>query len=104
MPTHPGSGISMNLEETMSHGISKGDLVMIVKPSHCCSNGKALGRVFTVTAIDHRGARCRHCGQTFPGPTVMCSDRLGYLPARVKRIPPIDASESSASEIELHAA
>ena len=87
----------------MAQGISAGDLVMIVKPSTCCGNGTALGRVFTVAAVDPRGIRCLHCGQTFSGPNVAHPDGRGYLPSRCKRIPPTSASESTTTELELYA-
>lgn len=85
----------------MSHGIAKGDLVMVVKPSTCCNNGTALGSVLTVTGVDPRGVRCMHCGQTFDGPNASCSNGYGYLFVRLKRIPPIGANESSGCETEL---
>lgn len=85
----------------MDLGITKGDLVMVVKPSTCCNNGAALGSVLTVTGVDPRGVRCIHCGQTFDGPNALCSNGYGYLFVRLKRIPPISANESSACEAEL---
>jgi hypothetical protein len=88
----------------MSQNIAEGDLVMVVKPSSCCGNGTALGLVFTVSTFDPRGVRCIHCGQTFSGPNVTSPNGYGYIPARLKRIPPHSVSESSASRLELHAA
>ena len=67
--------------------IKAGDLVVLVKPTHCCGYDKNLGLIFRVHSLV-RGTKCA-CGDFN---NVDCATIDGWWRAelsRLKRIPPL---------------
>ena len=82
----------------MSEQISVGDLVVIVRASHCCGRDKTLGRIFTVEAISSTNYQCRRCKVITEAS--LCAWRDGWVVplSRLKRIPPLAELEQTTEQ------
>lgn len=83
--------------------IKKGDLVMVVKPSPCCGNTSAIGRVFRVLEerISGKGM-CIHCYSISTGDRALIGDINRYvLFTRLIKIDPPEDSAAMERESEM---
>ena len=81
--------------------IQVGDLVMVVKPTPCCGNEKAIGDIHVV--LEPVGlapnTRCIYCNLLGPHiDTVKIAERLVIERYRLKRIPPLEELEGQRTE------
>lgn len=85
--------------------IKTGDLVMVVKPTPCCGNCKAIGRTFTVKGVSASEAVCRYCGRIDKLEDALSVDDRRYDISRLKKIdPPADGdSLPTRADIEVAA-
>ena len=77
----------------MSNGIKAGDLVIVVRPSRCCSNTKTLGLTFVALDVVHAPAYCCYCdrGGIFTQAVISGFDAIDI--DRLKKIdPPADGA------------
>lgn len=81
--------------------IKKGDLVMVVKPTTCCGNTKAVGRIFTVRSVALRDAHCVHCWHTEIKITAIRDDGMMYGIDRLKKIDPPAHGDSLPTRADL---
>ena len=90
----------------MSERIEVGDLVMVVKPTPCCGNTKAIGAVFVVDFVGskHTHTECAYCR------LITKSTRYAYVTKsqcydipRLKKIVPPAQDESVETEREVTA-
>lgn len=83
--------------------IKVGDLVIVVK-SPCSHGDKDVGRIFTVSLLQHDHMHCRYCGWESP-PQWCVEDPLvrgsGFLVSWLKRIPPLEELERTQIVEEL---
>lgn len=89
----------------MSEKISVGDLVMIVKPAHCCGYDKGLGIIFTVTGFFDNGLICDHCKTETSNERVALvnGEWLAVHLDRVRRIPPLEELDDVKRDEEITA-
>ena len=88
----------------MSAPIKRGDLVVVVRD--CCGN--YLGHTFTTaeTRVGRGNVYCEMCGFYHADGTLFfrrAGTRRGYPAAWLKRIPPLQKSETVKREEEIHA-
>jgi len=86
--------------------ISKGDVVAVVRPTHCCGIEDALGFTFTVSSVTHSTRRCIYCGTIFTTLTAQCSEGkfkgLSCVISRLKRFDPDLLKDDIPTGEELH--
>ena len=68
------------------------DLVVVILPTPCCSNSKAVGRIRQVLSRTPLPfTRCDFCGERRPSTgEVLLDDDFVYGRYRLKRIPPLE--------------
>ena len=84
----------------MSKKIKVGDLAVVVRPSPCCGNTLAVGKVFRVSRVATESGMCRNC-ESRSVDTHALGGEYAYLVSRLKRIPPLDKLEGARSEEKL---
>ena len=82
--------------------IAVGDLVMVVRPSHCGCMG-VIGRVFRVTAVSpNLPLRCIDCGKRSPADITYADERGDYRErARLIRINPDATGDSLPTRADI---
>jgi hypothetical protein len=90
----------------MNNYIRAGDLAIVIRPNHCCGNGRVGAIVRVLPDTDRLPAiRCVHCGLVEPhsaATTVRIHD--GYIwRFRLKRIPPLAELEEVSQGDEVSA-
>jgi hypothetical protein len=81
--------------------IKAGDLVMVVKPIHCCGGTASIGLVFVVQEVAIAGGKCGGCYvQHPPMPVAFINDWFRYDLHRLIKIDP-PALPSTEREKEL---
>ena len=88
----------------MDRPIAVGDLVVVVKATHCCGSLKNVGRVFRVLEFRSYDGKCAACG--IAGDRSMLAfarpkPSNGYSLFRLKRIPPLGELEGERTEENL---
>lgn len=85
--------------------IKPGDLVMVVKPTPCCGNTRAIGMTFTVSLVaDPFDGVCLHCLQGDTAPCVRAVGMYGWIErSRLKRIDPLPAEDDIEHREEIEA-
>lgn len=83
--------------------ISKGDLVMVVRPGDCCAEKSIIGSVHTVTGF-YNHYRCGSCGRIFRNVPVAFIDGLFQVRPlhRLIRIDPDALKDDVPESEELH--
>lgn len=82
----------------MNKPIAVGDLVVVVGKRPCCPPGKALGRVFTVSAFYPKWA-CLACKREYVEVSAIVEGFWSAYPLQMlKRIPPLSELESERTE------
>lgn len=81
--------------------IKSGDLVMVVKPSPCCGNCAAIGRIFTVKAVEVEHGRCGHCKTMSILARVTTEDNQYIQLIRLKKIDPPTEGDSLPTRKDL---
>jgi hypothetical protein len=82
--------------------IKVGDLVMVVKPIHCCGGTTSIGRVFVVQAIAIARGVCGNCLTNHPPmPVAFINDWFRYDIPRLIKIDPPALPESIERKKEL---
>lgn len=86
----------------MNKPISKGDLVMVVRPSKCCGHTEHIGKPFTVSGLSHGGAVCS-CGTFFDNMDAAfgCGGNFGIPLYMLLRIDPPPINEDAPAREEL---
>jgi len=78
-----------------------GDLVILIKPTHCCNNATNVGKIFTVTEdwSSHPGAHCYFCNKTTALRTGAWTPLNNYYceSHRLKKIEPLSETEETRS-------
>lgn len=85
--------------------IKTGDLVVVVKPTVCCGNDSAVGKIFQVGKIESMVGQCVHCGsvaQDFGAEVADEPTRL-FRASRLKKIDPLPQDETTKYEETIHA-
>ena len=82
--------------------IRPGDLVMVVKPTVCCGNSSAVGKIFTVREISEGVGICVWClrkANKKQAPTG--SGNTAYILSRLKKLNPPVKQETTQKEKEF---
>lgn len=80
-----------------------GDLVMVVKPTHCCGDRSEIGRTFVVAAMSEAERYCEFCDQADIAIDALdCGD--SYFPLdRLIKIDPITEQDKTETLQEITA-
>lgn len=89
----------------MSEQIKVGDLVVVVRNTHCCGRGKSLGKIFRVHHFEPFLGTCGDCGARGDGRQLACmgASWFGYDVRRLKRIPPMNELDGVKNDEEITA-
>lgn len=82
----------------MTERIAVGDVVWIAKPTPCCGNTGAIGRVFHVSEIKTASWPCNYCGKCRESRAAKVDSRYFVDTLRLKRIPPLSELEGQRTE------
>lgn len=90
----------------MSEPIKVGDLVVVIKPTHCCNGYNRVGQVHRIISDHDRLplVTCRICGFTWAhdnSTTAHIGGGVYLLRTRLKRIPPLSELEGQRTEETL---